>query len=119
MPETLSLAILLFKQVFALDFQGPNSLFSFLTPDGDILKMLPHAPAYHIETSYFAETADPVDAAGGPKLVPTRTYASVKPGEQFDMILIPGGASRRAAVPRTADGRSQAWARCRGSPTRP
>ncbi|KIP04522.1 hypothetical protein PHLGIDRAFT_120629 [Phlebiopsis gigantea 11061_1 CR5-6] len=91
MPEVLSLAVVLFDQVFALDFQGPLALFSILAPDPEIAKLLPHTPAYNIAASYLAVSADPVHAAGGPQLVPTRTYASVKPGEQFDIILIPGG----------------------------
>lgn len=98
MPEVLSLAILLFDQVFALDFQGPQALFSFLAPVKELAQLLPHAPAYNIVTSYLAVSADPVPAAGGPQLVPTRTYASVKPGEQFDIILVPGGRQRSSEI---------------------
>ena len=91
MPEVLSLALCLFTDVFPLDFQGPMALFSFLSPEHLAAGYLPSEPAFLLETSYFAVSEDPVKVGGGPKLHPTRTYASVKPGEQFDIILIPGG----------------------------
>lgn len=89
MPEKLTLAVCLFTKVTPLDFQGPMSLFGFIAPD--YLPMLPAEPAYSIEASYFAVTMDPVATDAGPALLPTRTYASIKPGEQFDLILVPGG----------------------------
>lgn len=65
------------------------SLFGFIAPGA--FPILPAEPAYNIEASYFAVTMDPVVTDAGPNLLPTRTYASVKPGEQFDLILVPGG----------------------------
>ena len=91
MPEVLSLALCLFTDAAALDFQGPLGLFGFLFPRGLEEGLLPAEPAFAIQPSYFAVSMDPVQADPSPSLNPTRTYDSVKPGEQFDIILIPGG----------------------------
>ena len=87
----LSLALCLFKGVTALDFQGPIELFSFISPENLAKGYIPGKPAFAIEPVYFAVSMDPVQPDAGPTLNPTRTYDSVKPGEQFDIILIPGG----------------------------
>ena len=59
-------------------------------------KMFPINPAYAIKANYLAVTLEPVKSMSGPALVPTRTYDSVKPGEQFDIILVPGGKSYKS-----------------------
>ena len=36
---------------------------------------------------------DPVYTMSGPALVPSRTYEQIEDDEQFDILLVPGGAS--------------------------
>ena len=90
-PPVLSLAVCLYDQVASTDFQGSLELFGFITPKLLESKIFPMNPAYAIEPSYLSVTLDPVSPGSGPALVPTRTYDSVKPGEQFDIVFVPGG----------------------------
>jgi hypothetical protein len=95
-PTNLSLAVCLFPIVCPTDFQGPVELLSFLAPrttgtPQEIGSIFPTAPAVTIEATYIAVTSDPVQGSSGPKLLPDRTYDSIKEGEQFDIILVPGG----------------------------
>lgn len=94
MSEVLSLAVCMFTHVTALDFQGPVELFSFVAPEA-VARLQPNIPAYSIATSFLAPSMDLVQPDAGPRLAPTRTYASVQPGEQFDIILVPGGSGTR------------------------
>ena len=98
MAPVLSLAVCLFENVAATDFQGPLELFGFIAPKGLESRTWPIDPAYAIEASYLSVTLDPVSTMSGPALVPTRTYDSVKPNEQFDVILVPGGKSHRRTL---------------------
>jgi hypothetical protein len=95
-PTNLSLAVCLFTNVDPNDFQGPMELLSFLAPHiagMELSSVFSTAPAVTIEATYLAVTGDPVQGVSGPRLLPDRTYESVKEGEQFDIILVPGGES--------------------------
>ncbi|KAL0960192.1 hypothetical protein HGRIS_011826 [Hohenbuehelia grisea] len=89
---TLRLALCLFNDVTALDYQGPIELFGFLTP-----KRLPlfgdAPPKYSISIEYLADSREPIEPTSGPHLLAARTFSDVKPDEQFDIILVPGGPS--------------------------
>ncbi|EKM54248.1 uncharacterized protein PHACADRAFT_257967 [Phanerochaete carnosa HHB-10118-sp] len=98
MPPVLSLAVCLFDNVASTDFQGPVELFGFISPRGLPKRYWPTEPGYIIEASYFSVTMDPVYPMSGPALVPTRTYESLQPDEQFDIILVPGGIGSRPGV---------------------
>lgn len=88
-PTTLSLAICLFDQVTALDYQGPLELLGFLDPKN--IKPDVPTPPYLLDITYLARTLEPVKAAAGPRALADRTYDAVADGEQFDLILVPGG----------------------------
>jgi hypothetical protein len=92
MPTTLRLAVCLINDVTALDFQGPIEQFGFISPKAltDKRGLSIPDPKYAIEANYLAISMNPVQSSG-PALVPTRTYESVAAGEQFDIILVPGG----------------------------
>ena len=92
MATALKLAVCLFDEVTSLDFQGPIEQFNFISPKALARRILPTEPQYVIDTSYLAVSLNPVQGSG-PALVPTRTYDSVTPGEQFDIIMVPGGVS--------------------------
>ena len=91
-PPVYSVAVCLFTDVTALDFQGPVDLFRWITPEVLKVNSLPEEPAFAVEVTYFAVTMDPIRPSAGAHLVPDRTYESLKPGEQFDILLVPGGA---------------------------
>lgn len=97
-PPVLKLAVCLFEGVASTDFQGPVELFGFISPEQYPLQNFPTEPAYLIDASYFSTSMDAVRTASGPKLVPTRTYDSLKSGEQFDIVLVPGGPGSRPGV---------------------
>ena len=99
-PSVLSLAVCLYDGVAATDFQGSLELFGFISPKSLENKSWSTDPAYVIEPSYLAVTLDPVTSMSGPALLPTRTYDSVKPSEQFDIVFVPGGKLTRADVHR-------------------
>ncbi|KAJ8515477.1 hypothetical protein ONZ45_g7088 [Pleurotus djamor] len=94
----LRLALCLFPNVTALDFQGPSELLGFLMPSKAerLTKALKVAPKYTIDMTYLSHTMDPVNQSSGPPLVPSRTYDEAN--EQYDILLIPGGAGARPGV---------------------
>ena len=94
MPRTLSLAVCLFDNVASTDFQGPAELFGFISPRGYPKRDWAIEPAYLIDATYLSVTMDPVYTMSGPALVPSRTYEQIEDDEQFDILLVPGGASR-------------------------
>ncbi|KAF4583596.1 hypothetical protein EYR38_002351 [Pleurotus pulmonarius] len=92
-PTTLSLAICLFDQVTALDYQGPLELLGFLDPKN--AKPDVPTPPYLLDITYLARSLEPVTATAGPRALVDRTYDEVADGEQFDLILVPGGLGAR------------------------
>lgn len=92
--QTWKLAICLFNDVGALDYQGPLELFGLLAPHsvlrpvGDPLRI---DSKIAIEVTYLAPTTEPVKPFSGPLILPTKTYDDVGPNEQFDIFLVPGG----------------------------
>ena len=91
MPQ-LSLAVCIFPIVCPTDFQGPVELLSFIDPETVARGgLLPSVPDTTIKVTFVGVTSDPVKGSSGPKLQPDRTYSDIKEGEQFDIILVPGG----------------------------
>ncbi|KAL0960244.1 hypothetical protein HGRIS_011876 [Hohenbuehelia grisea] len=87
---TLRLALCLFNDVTALDYQGPIELFGLLTPKW--LSLFGDAPPkYSISIEYLADSREPIEPDSGPHMLAARTFSDVKPDEQFDIILVPGG----------------------------
>lgn len=87
---TLKVAVCLFTDVTNLDFVGPVELLSFLSPEpikhGYIKSDLMLEPTYfHYDNKPFR------GSHVGPLVTPDRAYDDLKDGEQFDIILIPGG----------------------------
>lgn len=93
-PITLRLAVCLFPGVCALDYQGPIELLGFLSPVSP--NRLPSSPKFLLEITYLAPEKD-VQAGGvtpvrGPKVFADATYEEIiAKGEQFNVVLIPGG----------------------------
>ena len=92
MPTTLKLAVCIFPDVVTLDYQGPMELIGFLSKEVIAQNQTP-TPAYEVEATYLAYTKDPVKAVSGPYVLPDATYDDAINGEQFDLILVPGGKS--------------------------
>lgn len=91
--EILSVAVCLFNGVTALDYQGPVELFGFLSPENARAESL-QSPRLLLLT-FLSHSLDPVTpSAGGPAVVPRRTYSDVINSKtQYDILLIPGGMS--------------------------
>ena len=94
-PQVLRLAVCLFPQVTALDYQGPIELLSFLSTENitqykDTYFAKTGLPKYAIEATYLAENLDPVKPLSGPLVNPDRTFEDAK-DDQFDIVLVPGG----------------------------
>ena len=75
MATVLKLAVCLFPDVTALDYQGPMELLGFLSKSVQDQKFIPPSP-YQIEATYVGYTKDPVVPAAGPRLLPDTTYVS-------------------------------------------
>ncbi len=103
MATVLKLAICLFPKVTALDYQGPIELLGFLSKSVISKKFIPHsAYAYEIEPTYIAYTKDSLSPYSGPRILPDTTYEDAIKGDQFDIIIIPGGTNSNMfpSVPR-------------------
>lgn len=94
-PAKLSLAVCLFPLVTPSDYQGPIELLTFLSEWSIENNLFPTELPVIIDVTYLAATMDPVKGASGPLILPTKTYADAD-GEQFDILLIPGGTSVRS-----------------------
>ena len=97
MTKALRLAVCLFPRVTSLDYQGPIEIFSFIF--SSVLSKDPKKfvtpPSHSFEPAYLAETLQPVEASGGPCVVPTSTYQKeIEAGTQYDVLLVPGGSFR-------------------------
>ncbi|KIJ52507.1 hypothetical protein M422DRAFT_58665 [Sphaerobolus stellatus SS14] len=91
MSATLHLALCLFPDVTALDYQGPVELFGYISPKNIARQELFKESPCLIDITYFSHTMDPIEPSAGPHILPMRTYDDVKDGEQFDIIFVPGG----------------------------
>jgi putative intracellular protease/amidase len=97
-PEHLRVAVCLFPAVTCSDYQGPVELLGFLSKkrieNPAMASLFPETPKYSIAIEYLAATMDRVVPDAGPLLVPQRTYDELNAStEQYDILLIPGGAS--------------------------
>ncbi|KAI0696700.1 class I glutamine amidotransferase-like protein [Cytidiella melzeri] len=91
-PTPLSLAVCLFPRVTPSDYQNTIELFSFLSPQVVASGLYSTPPDVTIEATYLGVTSEPIHGDSGPRLLPNKTYGDVKEGEQFDIILVPGGS---------------------------
>ncbi|MGE4589659.1 MAG: DJ-1/PfpI family protein [Acidaminococcaceae bacterium] len=85
----LTVGILLFPQVEELDFVGPFEILSYIN------KIRPEST----KVMLIAETAEPVEAFNGMKIIPDVTIANCP---QLDILVAPGGKGRYAAMKNTA-----------------
>jgi len=93
--KTLRLAVCLFPDVTALDYEGPVELLGFISPKNAKTRDIPKTCPYLIDITYLSHTMEPVEPSSGPNILPTQTYNDVKDDEQFDIILVPGGRGAR------------------------
>ncbi|KAK0196622.1 class I glutamine amidotransferase-like protein [Armillaria mellea] len=87
------MAVCLYNGATSLDYQGPVELLG--TRSTKIRELLPDILGADkvncaIDATYLANTLDPIAPLAGPKLLADQTYDDAK--EQFDIILVPGGA---------------------------
>ncbi|KAH8079448.1 class I glutamine amidotransferase-like protein [Cristinia sonorae] len=98
-PPTLKLAVCLFNNVAATDFQGPVELFGFLSPSRlETNNPGFGMPKYAISTTYLSLIDGLITPMSGPSMMGSTTYDKVGPDEQFNIILIPGGYGVRPNV---------------------
>lgn len=86
----LTCAVCLYPLMDPTDYQGSLELFSYISPAG--IERYKWSPTYSITPDYLGVTSELVQGTSGPAFAPTRTYDSVKPGEAYDIIFVPGGA---------------------------
>ena len=79
-----SVGILVFPEVEVLDFAGPFEVFSVTRLDEDRRREDPSP----FEPFLVAETAEPVTANGGLRVVPAHTLKSCPP---LNVLVVPGG----------------------------
>ena len=98
-PKKRVVGILIFKDVEALDFCGPYEVFSFahvhVAPPADAPKGTAGRMDYLFDVRVVAATTDPVAVRGGLKVVPTDSF---KDCPQVDILVIPGGRGKEAAL---------------------
>ena len=85
----LTVGVLLFPQVEELDFVGPFEILSYIN------KIRPEST----KVLLIAESAEPVEAFNGMKIIPDVTMANCP---QLDILVVPGGKGRYAAMKNTA-----------------
>ena len=85
----LTVGVLLFPQVEELDFVGPFEVLSYIN------KIKPAST----KVLLIAESAGPVEAFNGMKIIPDVTMANCP---QLDILVAPGGKGRYAAMKNTA-----------------
>ena len=89
-PTTLKLAVCLFTDVANTDYGGVIEFLAFLRPKA--LAMGFFKSDYLIDVTYFHYDHTPFRGSDiGPLMIPDRTYDDLKDGEQFDIVLVPGG----------------------------
>ena len=93
---TLKVAVCIFNGVVNSDYVSPLDMLSFLSPDAAKTGLVQPAPPVFVEPTYFAYSREPFRGSFvGPLYVPDRAYNEVGDGEQFDIILVPGGMCSR------------------------
>jgi transcriptional regulator GlxA family with amidase domain len=83
--------ILVFPDVEVLDFCGPYEVFSVTRLDETRRREQPSPFEVHL----VAETADPVTATGGLRVIPDTTTAACPP---LDILVVPGGWGTRRQI---------------------
>lgn len=81
----LTIGVLLFPQVEELDFVGPFEVLSYIN------KIKPEST----KVLLIAESADPVEAYNGMRVIPDVTMANCP---DLDILVVPGGKGRVAAM---------------------
>ena len=81
----LTVGVLLFPRVEELDFVGPFEVLSYIN------KIRPEST----KVMLIAETAEPVEAFNGMKIIPDVTMENCP---QLDILVVPGGKGRYAAM---------------------
>ncbi|EJD03100.1 class I glutamine amidotransferase-like protein [Fomitiporia mediterranea MF3/22] len=94
MTEVLTVAICLFNQVVALDYQGPVEFFGFLGPDNPLRSYIDSPISMRL--IFLSHNLDPVIPGSGPAVLPQATYNDALASKiQYDILLVPGGAEAR------------------------
>jgi transcriptional regulator GlxA family with amidase domain len=83
--------ILIFPAVEVLDFCGPYEVFSVTRLDEDRRRV----EASPFEVLLVAESADPVVATGGLRVIPDATLETCPP---LDILVVPGGWGTRTEI---------------------
>jgi len=97
--------ILVFPQVEVLDFCGPFEVFS-VTRLNESTRRDESSP---FEVLLVAETAEPVTATGGLRVIPDVTLDGCPP---LDVLVVPGGWGTRSEI---KNDRLLAWIKTRGA----
>ena len=84
------MAVCLFPGVTVLDFTGPMELFSFLYPNRLARSSFGPSP-YTISATYLSISKEPVVSTSELVILPNKTYGEAV--EQYDILVVPGGAS--------------------------
>ena len=84
-------AILIFPEIEVLDFCGPFEVFSTVRLNESNRREEPSP----FEVYLVAETAEPVAASGGLKVIPDYTFTTAP---QADILVVPGGWGTRREV---------------------
>jgi transcriptional regulator GlxA family with amidase domain len=87
--------ILVFPNVEVLDFCGPFEVFSVTRLNEDARREEPSP----FEVLLVAETAEPVKATGGLRVIPDVTTAACPP---LDVLVVPGGWGTRTEIDNAA-----------------
>lgn len=93
------MAVCLFDGVQLLDYAGPMDLFGFLNAARPLHpNVAPHAPKFTLDFTYVGPVTE-VQPTSGPAVMCTKTFAELLAGgEQFDVLLVPGGYGTRPNV---------------------
>lgn len=90
--KELSIAVCLFPNVTALDYQGPVQLLGFLKTEALEKRYFTPSPKHSLRFTFLSHTLDPVSPDSGPDVIPQGTYRDViNNNQQFDIFLVPGG----------------------------
>ena len=89
MSKTYSLAVCLFHQATALDYQGPLEILEFLKADNPSPVTEEPLPVT-LTIDYLGPVKEPLSLNRGPSAMPTRTYKEAA-SDQYDILLVPGG----------------------------
>lgn len=95
----LSVAVCLFPNLTALDYQGAVELLGFLKTE--TVPMMPFSQnlKYSLRFTYLSHNLDPVPLSSGPDALPQGTYKDVmNSNQQFNILLVPGGKTHRSVL---------------------